>query len=477
MTTLSDPTSPLLPPPLPSGRIVLKPPPELRPAEGASGVLTNAVPMLGGLGSVLLVATMGGGADGLRLVAAGMFLVATVGFLLVQVDRQRTQRTQQVDAARADYLHHLASVRARAREAGDRQRATLAWHHPAPAALPALAAQRSRVWERTVGAPRFLQVRCGVAARPSDLEVLAHEDSDAARADPVAVAAAQRLLAVHRTQPDLPVTVDLAAQDRLEVVGPPDQARAVVRALVCSAAAFHPPDALAVAVLAEPAALAHWDWVKWLPHAHSPHPPDAIGPRRLVGASVQELRPLLPAHPHLLVVLDDGGRHDRAALELPGTGVTLLRVRASDPADPADRVRLVLGTDPVGVEPDRCDLASAEALARRLLPLGTAGGERPGTRSGGARPTSPPCSVPGTSASWTRRSAGAHARSGTGCGCRSAPGRTAASSTSTSRSRPAGAWARTAWSSAPPDRASPSCCGPWCWGSGRPTPPPSSTWC
>ena len=381
MTTLSDPTSPLLPPPLPSGRIVLKPPPELRPAEGASGVLTNAVPMLGGLGSVLLVATMGGGADGLRLVAAGMFLVATVGFLLVQVDRQRTQRTQQVDGARADYLHHLASVRARTREAGDRQRATLAWHHPAPAALPALAAQRSRVWERTVGAPRFLQVRCGVAARPSDLEVLAHEDSDAARADPVAVAAAQRLLVVHRTQPDLPVTVDLAAQDRLEVVGPPDQARAVVRALVCSAAAFHPPAALAVAVLAEPAALAHWDWVKWLPHAHSPHPPDAIGPRRLVGASVQELRPLLPSHAHLLVVLDDGGRHDRAALELPGTGVTLLRVRASDPADPADpanRVRLVLGTDPVGVEPDRCDLASAEALARRLLPLGTAGGERPG---------------------------------------------------------------------------------------------------
>ncbi|MQW78171.1 type VII secretion protein EccCa [Nocardioides sp. dk4132] len=367
--------------PLPSGRIVLKPPPELRPAEGASGVLMNAVPMLGGLGSVVLVATMGGGADGLRLLAAGMFLVATVGFVVVQVDRQRTQRAEQVGGARADYLHHLASVRARAREAGDRQRAALLWHHPSPAALPSLAAQRSRVWERTAGDPEFLQVRCGVADQPSALELLAHDDADAARADPVAVAAARRLLALHRTQPDLPLTVDLTAQDRVDAVGPAEQARAVVRALMCSAAVFHPPDALVVAVLTDDAALAHWDWVKWLPHAHSPRARDAIGPRRLVGTSAEELRALLPAHPHLLLVLDDDGRHDPAALELPGTGATILRVRA--PAHRADRVRLVLGADPVGCEPDRCDLASAEALARRLLPLGTAGDEHSGGRGRG----------------------------------------------------------------------------------------------
>ena len=82
------------PPAPPSGRVVLPPPPELPVHDGAAGVLGNAVPMLGGLGSVVLVATMGGSPSGLRILAAGLFLVATLGFVVVQIDRQRTQRTQ-----------------------------------------------------------------------------------------------------------------------------------------------------------------------------------------------------------------------------------------------------------------------------------------------------------------------------------------------------------------------------------------------
>ena len=377
------------PPPLPAGRIVLKAPPELRPTEGAGGVLMNAVPMLGGLGSVVLVATMGGGASGLRLVAAGMFLVATVGFVVVQVDRQRTQRAQQVGGARADHLHHLASVRARAREAGGRQRAALLWHHPEPAALPALAAERSRVWERTAGAPWFLRVRCGLGAQPSALELVAPDAEGSARADPVAVAAAQRLLAVHRTQPDLPVTVDLAAHERIEVVGPVDPARAAVRALLCSAATFHSPDELAVAVLADEASLAHWDWVKWLPHAHSSRGRDAIGARRLVSTAPAELRALLPTDPHLLLVLDSAG-HLPASLDLPAPGVTLVRLApTADPPPagqdgPPQRVRLVAGADAVAAEPDGCDLTTAEAVARRLLPLGAVDAAGPAGRGRGA---------------------------------------------------------------------------------------------
>ncbi|WP_166389353.1 type VII secretion protein EccCa [Nocardioides ochotonae] len=377
------------PPPLPTGRIVLKAPPELRPAEGTGGVLMNAVPMLGGLGSVVLVATLGGGASALRLVAAGMFLVATVGFVVVQVDRQRTQRAQQVGGARADHLHHLASVRSRAREAGERQRAALVWHHPEPAALPALAAERSRVWERTAGTPWFLQVRCGVGAQPSALELVAPETDGSARADPVAVAAAQRLLAVHRTQPDLPVALDLAAHERVEVVGPVDSARAAVRALVCSAATFHSPGVLAVAVLADETSLAHWDWVKWLPHAHSPHGRDAIGARRLVSTAPSQLRALLPIDPHLLLVLD-AAEHLPAALDLPASGVTVVRLPSGADPPPAGqdgpprRVRLLTGTEAVAAEPDRCDLATAEAVARRLLPLGAVGAAGPTGRDRGA---------------------------------------------------------------------------------------------
>ena len=46
-------------PEMPTGKIVLQPPPEIDQSEGASGVLMNAIPMLGSLGSIVLVASIG----------------------------------------------------------------------------------------------------------------------------------------------------------------------------------------------------------------------------------------------------------------------------------------------------------------------------------------------------------------------------------------------------------------------------------
>ena len=112
-------------PEMPSGKIVLQPPPEIEQAEGASGVLMNAIPMLGSLGSIVLVATMGGTTGGRSYIAAGMFLFATLGFIVVQLDRQRKQRTQQVTGSRTEYLRYLSGVRKVARESADQQRRAL----------------------------------------------------------------------------------------------------------------------------------------------------------------------------------------------------------------------------------------------------------------------------------------------------------------------------------------------------------------
>jgi S-DNA-T family DNA segregation ATPase FtsK/SpoIIIE len=115
-------------PELPTGEIVLQSPPQIEEAEGASGVLMNAIPMLGSLGSIVLVATMGNsipGGQGRSFLAAGMFLFATLGFIVVQLDRQRKQRTQTVTGTRTEYLRYLGSVRKIARDAAAQQRAAL----------------------------------------------------------------------------------------------------------------------------------------------------------------------------------------------------------------------------------------------------------------------------------------------------------------------------------------------------------------
>ena len=160
-------------PELPHGQLQLQPPPQIEQAEGASGVLMNAIPMLGSLGSIVLVATMSGASTGGRqYIAAGMFLFATLGFVVVQIDRQRKQRIQQVTGTRTEYLRYLGNVRQLAREAADQQRRALTWHHPDPAALPAIAEDRTRIWEHGSGDARFLHVRYGVCHQPLSLELL-----------------------------------------------------------------------------------------------------------------------------------------------------------------------------------------------------------------------------------------------------------------------------------------------------------------
>ena len=280
----------------PDGEIALRPPPLLPPSEDAGGVLMNAIPMLGSLGSIVLVATMGSstpGGQARSLMAAGMFLFATLGFVVVQLDRQRKQRTRTVTGTRTEYLHYLGTVRKIARDAAAQQRVAMLWQHPEPSALPALADERSRVWEHTVTDAQFLQVRYGVRSRPLSLELVPPDSPPIDQVDPAAASALHRLLDVHRVQPNLPAAVDLRAFGRIELCGAEEQARALARAMICSAAAFQSPEHLAIAVLASEDSLADWDWVKWLPHALSAQDSDAVGPRRMVSTDLAELAALL----------------------------------------------------------------------------------------------------------------------------------------------------------------------------------------
>ncbi|MFN8195428.1 MAG: type VII secretion protein EccCa [Nocardioidaceae bacterium] len=394
-------------PTIPTGQLVLQPPPEIEPNDGAGGVLVNAIPMLGSLGSIVLVATMsqtGAGARG--YIAAGMFLFATVGFIVVQLDRQRKQRTQQVTGTRTEYLRYLGTVREVARDAADQQRRALTWLHPEPSSLPALAEERSRVWERAGGDDHFLHVRYGVCAQPLSLELVPPESAPIDQVDPAAASALHRLLVVHRVQPRLPASIDLRAFDRIELCGAEEQARALARGLLCSAAAMHSPSHLVVAVLCSEDKLAHWDWLKWMPHALSARESDAAGPRRMVTTQLADLAALLPADlsdrprfgaderpaaPHIIVVTDGAelppgnhvvppdGLHGVTLLDLPDRwdaleDATRLRLQFED-REPdqglAPILAMRLREDPVRALADQCDLATAEAFARRIAPLHT----------------------------------------------------------------------------------------------------------
>lgn len=67
----------------------------------------------------------------------------------------------------------------------------------------------------------------------------------------------------------VPLTVDLAAEHGIGLVGSPELTRPIARGLLLDAAIRRGPADLDVVVLTRPERLTSWEWVKWLPHARS----------------------------------------------------------------------------------------------------------------------------------------------------------------------------------------------------------------
>lgn len=364
--------------------------------------LMTVLPMLGGMG---MAAFMVLGQNNTRgWMTGGMMVVMIVSMVGAQVWRSRSQKSTKTRSQRREYLRYLATMRERARTAAAQQRTAMLWQHPDPASLPVLAEERTRVWERSADDRDFLVIRYGVGPQRLALELVPPESETIDRLDPVAASALHRFLATHRVQPDLPSSVLLSAFSRVEVTGPEAEVRAAARAMLLQAAVGHSPEDLCIAVACSPAALAEWDWVKWLPHAHSARASDAAGPERLVATSLADLVDLLPADladrprfgptsgvrptPHVLLVVDGGDvpPGNPIVTEDGVLGVTILDLPESwDELTDESRLRLHLETvagssrvrcsavrarrEAIVGYADQCSVTTAVATARRLTPL------------------------------------------------------------------------------------------------------------
>ena len=309
----------LMPPAVPSGRVTVLPPPEITASDGVGGLLSSLMPMLGSVGSIVFIAMADTGGKG--MIAGGMFLVASLGFVVVNGWRQRSQRQGAVVGARREYLAYLADLRDTVRQAAQAQRAARSgtaptrqpWR-PSPRSAPGCgSASPTTATSCTSGYGRSDQPLCLTLDPP--------ETAPLAQLDPVAASAAHRLMVTHEIQPDLPLAVDLRSAARVEVTGTEAQARALARAIICPAATFHSPEHLADRGPRRATVMSQWDWVKWLPHAQSTRAarrrrPGADGrhvARRPRGAAARRaprpapLRPgEHPATPHVLLVVDGG---------------------------------------------------------------------------------------------------------------------------------------------------------------------------
>lgn len=326
--------------------VVVKPPPALPKASS-----TNPVARL--LPLAMLVATIGMMAvyftSGATANRAPMFMffplmmvMSVLGTLLYGA-RGGADRVAEIDRNRRSYLRYLDDLDDEIIATAIDQRRQQHWRHPAPESLWA------SVGGEHTARPRpddedFCCVRIGVGDRAlrtplSEPDLGAVEDQD-----PVTVSAVRTLIRQRSILGEMPIAVPLRRHPVIAVDGDVEQARGLVRAMVCQLAAHHSDESVAIAVTSDRATCHEWDWLKWLPHYRYSSQPCADR--------------------HLVVVADGSGAPTAAS------GVTVLEIGHSQ-ADGVLRLHvdadnLTAGRPDVDCRPDVMSLAQATVCARRL---------------------------------------------------------------------------------------------------------------
>jgi S-DNA-T family DNA segregation ATPase FtsK/SpoIIIE len=179
----------------------------------------------------------------------------------VVTERRSGKRRSRKERALWQAQRSVAETTLREAVREDQRRRRHDWPDPAATVLAA-EGPRPRLWERRRTDGDVLDLRLGLADQPARVE---------AEGDVPAGATTAR---------NVPVVVALREAGVLGLAGPRARAQALARWAVLQAAVWHSPRDLQVVVLAEPAAAAQWEWVRWLPHVRPDGDQDC---RALVG--------------------------------------------------------------------------------------------------------------------------------------------------------------------------------------------------
>ena len=211
---------------------------------GATMLLSAVVPMA--MGGVMVYLT--------KQWIYSLFMLMSPVMVLGHWASGRKQRGGSHRRKLRAYTAQMAEVEAKLEQtrAADEKKRREDAMDPAQILLTATGPRR-RLWERRADDPDTLRMRIGLFDGPAMIQLVA--------------AAKDATLPAVPTSFCVPVSMPLTSMGVVGLAGPPDTSRALARWLVAQAAVLHSPRDLSIVVLAaDPAASAHWNWVRWLPH-------------------------------------------------------------------------------------------------------------------------------------------------------------------------------------------------------------------
>lgn len=270
-----------------------------------------------------------------------MMVMATVGFMAG--GGSGAKRVPEINADRKEYLRYLSGLRTRVTSSAAAQVTFFNYHAPHPEDLLSIIGT-NRQWSRQANSEFFAATRIGLGSEPAvdrllkpsvggDVNGLAGpQAAPQPHLEPVSHMWATKFLRTHGLIHDCPKLLQLRSFPTIAIGGDADGAAALLTAMVCHLAVFHPPDLLQVRVLTDNPEAPNWSWLKWLPHVQHQSDVDAAGPTRMVFTRPDGLSDLTargphtadsaPSGPYVVVVDLTGGR---AGFPADGrAGVTVL---------------------------------------------------------------------------------------------------------------------------------------------------------
>ncbi|MFI6172443.1 type VII secretion protein EccCa [Nocardia sp. NPDC051052] len=316
----------IAPPRAPGGEVVLNAPPEIT-APVPSPLWQRLMPVVmvvAMVGMVVLMVTMSGKSmltNPMTLMFPMMMLMSMVGMMAGR-GQGGGKKAAELNEERKDYFRYLDQLRRDVRDTGALQRESLTWSHPHPIDLQALIGTR-RMWERRPNDPDFGHVRIGIGSHRIATKLGRPETGPLEDLEPVGTVALRRFVRTHSVVHALPTAISLRAFPAVNVEGPREHGRTLVRAMLLELATFHGPDNMVFAIVTADPESDTWAWTKWLPHLQHPRDADRIGTARMLYESLSELETALAedllergrflrnAPPtagrlHVVVVIDDG---------------------------------------------------------------------------------------------------------------------------------------------------------------------------
>jgi S-DNA-T family DNA segregation ATPase FtsK/SpoIIIE len=389
---------------VPREDLIVQPPP-LQPKAGGGGMggqqlLYLLLPLMGTGSMAALYLGRGGGGGPLTWVVAGVSGIGLVATILVTLVRGSSQKKVQINDERRDYLRYLGGLRKQVRDVAKRQTGEAQDRLPAPEDLWLLAGT-PRLWRRRRTDDDFGRVRVATGPQLLSSPLKVPETAPLEDLDPLTATSLRRFIQTYATVPGQPVAVSLRSFSRVAIGGERADVLGLARSVLAQLATLHSPAGMRIACCLSSRRLTDWDWLKWLPHTADPARVDAAGTARLCAGSLTELAMMLgddlgerapfakdapvdPERPHIVVLLDGGGRDRHPSLDpVSGSdGVTFLDLGGWPAAPGPTTLELRIDSGRLGRAgkdsvvhlgtPDRMEAPAAEFAARQLAALYTA---------------------------------------------------------------------------------------------------------